>query len=96
MTSPNTESERLIAFPSLDLLPDAFVFRTRSLTPKSTIQSLFVNSRLSAASKQVIDMRIMLQRTNNFLQIQDHDFRILDIDFMRSGTIYRKINDIYT
>ena len=61
MTSPRAESDRLIAFPSSNLLPHAFVFSTRSLPPRSTIHILFVILRLSLASKQVIDMRIMLR-----------------------------------
>lgn len=49
-----------MAFPSSSLLPRAFVFSTRSLPPRSTNQILFFSRRLSGASKQVIDMRIML------------------------------------
>lgn len=61
MTCPSAESDRLMAFPSSSLLPDAFVFSTRSLPPRSTIHILFVSLRLSGASEQVIVMRIMLQ-----------------------------------
>lgn len=60
MTSPRAESERLIAFPSSNLLPSAFVFRTRSLPPRSIIHSLFVNLLRLLALKLEIDMRIML------------------------------------
>lgn len=60
MTSPREESERLIAFPSSNLLPSAFVFRTRSLPPRSTIHSLFVNLLRLPALMLEIYMRIML------------------------------------
>lgn len=59
MTSPRAESDSLIAFPSSNLLPRAFVFSTRSLSPRSTIHILFVSLCFSVASKQVINMRIM-------------------------------------
>lgn len=64
MTSPRADSDRLIAFPSSNLRPIAFVFRTRSLPPRSTIHILFVILRLVLASKQVINMRVMLQGAN--------------------------------
>ena len=59
------QKDKLMAFPSSSLLPHVFVFITRSLPPWSTNQILFVSCRLSGASKQVIEMRIMLRGTTD-------------------------------
>lgn len=87
MTSPRADSDRLIAFPSSNLRPNAFVFRTRSLPPRSTIHILFVILRLMLASKEVINMRVMLQGADGSYERQKFRVSRIFLPIITSQTL---------